>query len=102
MLLGAIIRSGNRKAMIRDFGNFEDWLHVILDLVVVRVYAGKTDLKRELIKVKILEALKISFGITLTRNSSSLILSKNQVNGTTIGMEKTLYISGTRICRVGF
>jgi hypothetical protein len=33
--------------MIRDFGGFEDWLHVISDLVIVRVYAGKTDLKRE-------------------------------------------------------
>ena len=52
--------------------------------------------------MKILEALKISFDITLTRNSSSLILSKNQVNISTIGMVETLHISGARIYRVGF
>ena len=52
--------------------------------------------------MKILEALKISFGITLTRNSSNLILSKNQVNISTIGMAEALHISGARICRLRF
>ena len=52
--------------------------------------------------MKILEALRISVGIILTRNSSSLILSRNQVNVSTIGMAEALYNSGARICRVGF
>jgi hypothetical protein len=40
----------------------------------------------KLTKIKILEALKTSFGITLTSNASSLILSRNQVNVSTIAM----------------
>jgi hypothetical protein len=102
LLLGAIIRPDNRKVMIKNFEGFGNRLHIISDLVVVRVYAGETDLEREFTKVKILEALKISFGITLTRNSSSLILSKNQVNIFTIGMAKALYMTRTIICRLGF
>ena len=73
LLLGAIIRPDNRKVRLRDFEGFRDWLYVIFDPVVVRIYANDTDVERELTKVKILEALKISFGITLTRNSSSVI-----------------------------
>jgi hypothetical protein len=52
LLLGAIIRLDNCKVRIREFEGFGDWLHVILDLVVVRIYAGETDLERELTKVK--------------------------------------------------
>ena len=102
LLLGAIIRPGNRKVKIRDVEGFGDWLHVVSDPVVVRVYAGETDFERELTKAKILEVLKISFGISLTTNENSLILSRNQVNVSTIAMAEALYISGARICRVGF
>jgi hypothetical protein len=38
----------------------------------------------------------------LTRNLNSLILCKNQVNVHSIAMAEALYISGARICRVGF
>jgi hypothetical protein len=62
MLLGSIIRPGNRKVKIRDFEGFEDWLHVILDPVVMRIFAGETNVERELTKDIILEALKTSFG----------------------------------------
>ena len=98
----AIIRPCNRKVRLRDFEGFIDRLHAISDSVVIRVSSGDTNVERELTKVKILEALKISFGITLTRNSSSLILSKNRVNVSTIGMAKAIYISWARIFRVGF
>jgi hypothetical protein len=87
--------------MIKNFEGFENRLHIISDPVVVRIYAGETDLERKFTNVKILEALKISFDITLT-NSSSLILSKNQVNVSTIGMAEALYMTGTRICRLAF
>jgi hypothetical protein len=62
MLLGSMIRPGNRKVRIRDFEGFEDWLHVILDPVVMRIFAGETNVERELTKDIILEALKTSFG----------------------------------------
>lgn len=70
LLLGAIIQPGNRKVRLRGFEGFRDWLHVILDPVVIGVYAGETDVERESTKVKVLEALNIRFGITLTRNSN--------------------------------
>ena len=56
LLLGAIIRPDNRKVRIRNFEGFGDWMYVISDHVVVGVYAGDTDLERELTKIKILEA----------------------------------------------
>ena len=96
------MRPDNRKVKIRDFEGFKDWLHVISDPVVVRNFAGETNIERELTKIKILEALKTSFRITLTSNASSLILSRNQVNVFTIAMAEALYISGVKICRVGF
>jgi hypothetical protein len=86
LLLGAIIRPNNRKVKIRDFEDFEHWLHVISDPVVVRIFDGETNVEKKLTKIKILEALKTSFGITLTSNASSLILSRNQVNVSTIAM----------------
>lgn len=41
LLLGAIIRACNRKIRLRNFEGFSDWLHVISDPVVVRVFAGE-------------------------------------------------------------
>ena len=52
---------------LRDVEGFGNWLHVISDPVVVRVYAGEIDFERELTKAKILEFLRISFGISFTR-----------------------------------
>ena len=77
-------------------------MHVILYPILVRVYAGETDIERESTKVKILEVLKISFVITLTGNSNNLILCKNQVNLSYIAKAEALYISDGKICRVGF
>lgn len=77
-------------------------MHVISNPVVVRIFTGETNVEKELTKIKILEALKTSFGITLTSNVSSLILSRNQVNVSTIAMTKAFYISDAMICRVGF
>ena len=102
MLLGSIIRPDNRKVRIRDFEGFEDWLYVISDLIVVGIFAGETNVEKELTKIGILEAFKTSFGITSTSNASSLILSKNQVNVSTIVMTKALHISGAKICKVEF
>jgi hypothetical protein len=59
---------------IRDLEDFHDWIHVISDPIVVRIFAGETIIESESTKVKILEALKISFVVTLTRNSNRLII----------------------------
>ena len=61
LLLGAIIRPANRKVRLRNFEGFRNWLHVISDLVVIKVYAGETDVERKLTKVKILKPLKLDF-----------------------------------------
>ena len=75
---------------------------MISDPIVVRIFVGEYVIERESTKIKILEALKIGFGVTLTRNSNSLILCKNQVNVPSIAMAEALYLSGARICIVRF
>ena len=77
-------------------------MHIILYPILVRIYAGETDIERESTKIKILEVLKIGFIVTLTGNSNNLILYKNQVNVYSIAMAEALYISDGKICRVGF
>ena len=68
----------------------------------IRLLLEFMHVKKEYTKVKILELLKITFRITLTRSLNNLILSKNHMNVFTIGMTKTLYISGVGIRKVGF
>ena len=39
-MFGIMTRPANRLISVRDAEQFDDWLHVILNPVVVRVYAG--------------------------------------------------------------
>jgi len=39
-LFGIMACSINRKVPVRDLPKFDDWLHVISDPIVVKVYTG--------------------------------------------------------------
>ncbi len=36
----------NRKVPVKDLTEFDDWLHVIFDFIVVKVYAGSDEDER--------------------------------------------------------
>ena len=46
LLLGALIRPGDRSVRIRDLEDFRDCIHVISDTIVVRIFTGETVIKR--------------------------------------------------------
>jgi len=39
-LFGIMARPANRKVPVRELPEFDDWLHVIFDPIVVKVYVG--------------------------------------------------------------
>ena len=49
-LFGIMARSTNRKVKIRDLEEFGDWLHVLSDLIVVRLFAGSDGDERDRFK----------------------------------------------------
>lgn len=76
-LFGIIARPANRKIPVRDLPEFVDWLHVISDPIVVKVYAGGIDEDREAFKRYLVEVLRSDFGMTLTPADDSLTLSRS-------------------------
>lgn len=79
-----------------------DWLHVISDPIVVRVFAGSTDEEREAFKASLIDSIRTDFGLTLTCAPDSLTLSRSQVNVPVLAMSEALYSLGARLCRVSF
>jgi hypothetical protein len=71
-------RPTNRKVPVRDPPKFNDWLHVIFDPIVVKVYAGSDEHERAPFRDDLVNTLRRVFGMTLTCSSDSLTLSRNQ------------------------
>jgi hypothetical protein len=101
-LFGTMARPANRRVKIRDEPEFADWLHVVSDPVVVRVFAGHSDEERDLFRANVVERLRTIFGLTLTCSTDSHTLSRNQVNISVTAMSHILYGLGARVCRVSF
>lgn len=101
-LFGIMARPANRKVKVKDFPEFDDWLHVISDPVVVKIYAGDTDEDRERFKDQLVKDLRSNHGIVLTCSNDSKTLSRNQVNIPNWSMSQALHHLGARICRVQF
>lgn len=101
-LFGVMARPANRKVRLRDLSEFDDWLHVISDPIVVRVYAGDTVEERVAFRARVLKTLREEDKIVLTCSTSSLVLSKNQVNVPTLALAEALHLHGAQFCRVGF
>ncbi len=101
-LFGIMARPTNRKVPVRDLPEFDDWLHVISDPIVVKVYAGSDEHERAAFKNDLVDTLRRGFGMTLTCSSDSLTLSRNQVNVPIAAMSDALHSLGARVCRVSF
>ena len=93
-------RSANRRVKIRDLIEFNDWLHVISDLVIVRVYAGSDSEEKDLFRAELVERLRNTMGLTLTCSRDSHTLSRNHVNVSVSTMSHVFYSLGARFCRV--
>jgi hypothetical protein len=79
-LFGIMTRPANRRVKIRDLVEFNDWLHVIFDPVVVRVYVGNDSNEMNIFRAEVVERLRVQFRLTLTCSSDSHTLSRNEVN----------------------
>jgi hypothetical protein len=101
-LFGIMARPANRKVPVKDLSDFDDWLHVISDPIVVKVYAGSDVDQRAQFKDELVNTLRRAFGMTLTCSPDSLTLSRNQVNVPIAAMSNVLHSLGARICRVSF
>ena len=101
-LFGSIARPGNRKVKVKDLEDFDDWLHVLSDPIVVKVYAGNGDAMREDFKDQLTKLLRIDYGLVLSCSNDALTLCRNQVNISVKAMSEALHRLGARICRVQF
>jgi hypothetical protein len=101
-LFGIMACPANRKVPVRDLPKFDDWLHVISDPIVVKVYAGSDEPERATFKDELVNILCQDFGMTLTCSRHSLTLSWNQVNVHISAMLDALHSLGARVCRVSF
>lgn len=101
-LFGIMAQPTNRRVKIRNLAKFSDWLHVISDHVVVRVFAGNNNEQRDMFRVEVVERLRNLFELTLMYGSTSHTLSRNQVNVFVSVMSQILYFMGVRFCRVSF
>lgn len=102
VLIGEIVRPAKRRVLVRDSKHFQDWLHVISDPVVVKVYAGATPEDRQASKRSICQELRRSHRLALTLNHDNVVLSKSQVNIPVQALVEALRACGHRECRVGF
>lgn len=49
-LIGVIACSMNHKVKVKDLDKFNDWLHVIYDIVVIKIYVGNNDVEKKVTK----------------------------------------------------
>jgi len=74
-LFGVMVCPSNQEAQVRDFEEFNNWLNVISDPIVVKVYVGGNDKKRESFKFQLVNLMRSKFGLVLAHNNDSVILS---------------------------
>ena len=79
-LFGIMARHTNCQIKMRDLADFSDWLYVVLDPIVVRVYVRRDCDERYNFKVDLVEMLMVFLGLTLTCSNDSHTLSRNHVN----------------------
>jgi hypothetical protein len=99
-LFNVMARPTNHRVKTKDLVEFNDWLYVISDPVVVRVYAGNDSNEKNMFMAEVVERLSFQFGLALTCSSDSHTLSRNQVNVSVSTMSQVLYCMGARFCRV--
>lgn len=60
---------------VRDSFEFADWLHVIRNPVVVKVYAGTTEDEVRRFRIDAVDILRTVFGLTLIHSRDWYLLS---------------------------
>ena len=101
-MFGIMARPANMVIRVWDSFELADWLHVISDPVVVRIYAGRTEDEVRSFRDSVVELLRTLFGFTLISSRDIHMLSRNHVNVPISALSDCLHIFGTRICRVSF
>lgn len=96
-LFGFMTCHANRQVKIRALAEFSDWLHVVSDPIVVRVYVG-----RDNFRVDLVEMLRVFLDLTLIYSNDSHTLLRKYVNVFVSAMSQALHALGGRICRVSF
>jgi hypothetical protein len=71
-LFGIMARPANRKVSVKDLPEFNDWLHMISDSIMVKVYARDDEHQRAAFKNDLVNTLRRAFGMTLTCSPNSL------------------------------
>lgn len=101
-LFGIMALPACRRIPVMDLPEFSDWLHVISDHIVVRVFAGSTNEDMEALKASLVDILRMGFSLTLTCATDNITLSTSQVNVPVPAISKALYTLRDRLCRVCF
>ena len=92
----------NRLIRVRDAEQFDEWLHVISDPVILRVYAVKDEDKVRSFRDQIGEMLCRTYGLTFTTSRDCHLLSRNHMNVLVAALAEILHGLGARLCRVSF
>jgi hypothetical protein len=101
-LFGIMARPANCRVKIKDLEEFDDWLHIISDPTMVRVFADNDGDERDRFRIELVERFRILSGLVLTCSTDNHMLSRNQVNVSVSAMSQTLHSLGAKICRVSF
>jgi hypothetical protein len=60
---------------VKDIPKFYDWLHMISNPILMKVYNGNDVHKMSELKDELVNILRLAFGMTLTYNPDNLTLS---------------------------
>ena len=101
-MFGIMTRPTNRLISVRDAEQFDDWLHVILNPVVVRVYAGEGEDEVRSFRYQVVEMLRGAYGLTLSASRDYHLLSRIQGNVHVTALAKILDGFGIRLCSMSF
>ena len=101
-LFGIMACPACHRIHVRDPSEFLDWLHVISDLIVVKMFANSNDEEMEAFKASVVDTLRTKFGITLTCATNSCTLSTSQVTVPVASMSEAMSTLGVRLCMVIF
>ena len=63
-LFGIMARPANRRLKIRELVKFSDGLHMVSNLIVVRIYAGRDREEKDSFKADLVKMLRVLFGLT--------------------------------------
>ncbi|KAG0563044.1 hypothetical protein KC19_8G000200 [Ceratodon purpureus] len=100
-MFGELVRPATQLARLRDPA-YKEWINIISDPVIVKIYGGDTARERLHCKRSICDVLRRKHGLALTVGAHSLILSNSRVNIPLEALVESLRACKHKECRVGF